>query len=629
SGLLVFFSLQTYDITKYELISNYQSVILLKAIFSIMGNKCMEENIVFLLLASTLILFIWGKIRYDFIALAILFALSILRIIPVRETFSGFGHPAVITVAAVMIVSQGLQNSGLIDLIARWLEKLGKNNFLQTSALCTVTGIASAFMNNVGAIAIMMPVAIKLSNKNNNPPSHILMPLAFSSILGGMMTLIGTPPNIIISTFRNNATGSPFKMFDFMPVGIFITIVGIAFVSIIGWRLLPKRKAQNGPDELFNIDDYITEVRVLKNSNYRGKKLRDIKKAKNFDINILGLIRNKRRIHTPELSEELKVNDILIFEADSENLKEFTDITGFKLLGGKQFRKDAAGSKDISNREVVVINGSKILGKTAADLNLRSRYGINLLAVARADQQIKQRLDHIKFQVGDVLLLQGRTQVLDETISNIGVIPLEERGLRIGYQKRIIMALSIFITAIIITATGILHVSLSFSIAALLLVLTGIIPFRDVYKDIDWAIIILLGAMLPVGNALELSGGANTIAEIIMSWGTGIPVWLMLTIIMVITMLLSNVINNAATAVLMAPIGIIIAQNTGVSVDLFLMSIAIGASSPFLTPIGHQSNTLVMAPGGYKFSDYWRMGLPLQILIVIIAIPIIMLVWSP
>ncbi len=589
----------------------------------------MEENIVFLLLASALVLFIWGKIRYDFIALAVLFVLSILRIIPVEDTFSGFGHPAVITVAAVMIVSQGLQNSGLIDLIARWLEKLGKNNLLQTVALCAVTGIASAFMNNVGAIAIMMPVAIKLSNKNNNPPSHILMPLAFSSILGGMMTLIGTPPNIIISTFRNNAIGSPFKMFDFMPVGIFITIVGIAFVSIIGWRLLPKRKAQNGPGELFNIDDYITEVRVLKNSKYRGKTLGDIKKAKNFDINILGLIRNKRRIHTPELSEELKVNDILIFEADSENLKEFTDITGFKLLGGKQFRKDAAGSKDISNREVVVINGSKILGKTAADLNLRSRYGINLLAVARADQQIKQRLDHIKFQVGDVLLLQGRTQVLDETISNIGCIPLEERGLRIGYQKRIIMALAIFITAIVVAATGILHVSISFSIAALLLVLTGIIPFRDVYKDIDWAIIILLGAMLPVGTALELSGGANTIAEIIMSWGTGIPVWLMLAIIMVITMLLSNVINNAATAVLMAPIGIIIAQNTGVSVDSFLMSIAIGASSPFLTPIGHQSNTLVMAPGGYKFSDYWRMGLPLQILIVVIAIPIIMLVWSP
>lgn len=589
----------------------------------------MEENIVFLLLASALVLFIWGKIRYDFIALAVLFVLSILRIIPVEDTFSGFGHPAVITVAAVMIVSQGLQNSGLIDLIARWLEKLGKNNILQTVVLCAVTGIASAFMNNVGAIAIMMPVAIKLSNKNNNPPSHILMPLAFSSILGGMMTLIGTPPNIIISTFRNNAIGSPFKMFDFMPVGIFITIVGIAFVSIIGWRLLPKRKAQNGPGELFNIDDYITEVRVLKNSKYRGKTLGDIKKAKNFDINILGLIRNKRRIHTPELFEELKVNDILIFEADSENLKEFTDITGFKLLGGKQFRKDAAGSKDISNREVVVINGSKILGKTAADLNLRSRYGINLLAVARADQQIKQRLDHIKFQVGDVLLLQGRTQVLDETISNIGCIPLEERGLRIGYQKRIIMALAIFITAIVIAATGILHVSISFSIAALLLVLTGIIPFRDVYKDIDWAIIILLGAMLPVGTALELSGGANTIAEIIMSWGTGIPVWLMLAIIMVITMLLSNVINNAATAVLMAPIGIIIAQNTGVSVDSFLMSIAIGASSPFLTPIGHQSNTLVMAPGGYKFSDYWRMGLPLQILIVVIAIPIIMLVWSP
>jgi len=584
---------------------------------------------VFITLFITLVLFIWGKIRYDFIALAALFIVTIFGVIPAEKTFSGFGHPAVITVVAVMIVSQGLQNSGLIDLIARWLGKLGKNMLLQTVILCTVTGIASAFMNNVGAIAIMMPVAIKISRKNNHPPSYLLMPLAFSSILGGMMTLIGTPPNIIIATFRSNSIGTAFKMFDFMPVGLLVTITGIAFVSLLGWRLLPRRKGKDEPAELFHIDDYITEVRVLRNSNLRGKTIAEIQKIKDFDISILGLIRNKKRIHTPDLSEELKVNDILILEADSENMKEFVDISGFRLLGGKQFRKDAIGSKNISNKEVIVISGSKILGKTAAELNLRSRYGINLLAVARGDEQIRQRLGHIKFQVGDVLLLQGRTQVLDETISNIGCIPLEERGLRIGYQKRIILSLAIFVTAIIITAMDILDVSVSFSIAALLLVLTGVIPFRDVYKDIDWAIIILLGAMIPVGTALEISGGAHTIADIIQSVGTGLPVWMMLTTIMVITMFLSNIINNAATAVLMAPIGIIIAQNAGFSIDPFLMTIAVGASSPFLTPIGHQSNTLVMAPGGYKFYDYWRMGLPLQILIIITSIPMIMFIWQP
>ncbi len=583
----------------------------------------------FITLFITLVLFIWGKIRYDFIALAALFIVTIFGVIPAEKTFSGFGHPAVITVVAVMIVSQGLQNSGLIDLIARWLGKLGKNMLLQTVILCTVTGIASAFMNNVGAIAIMMPVAIKISRKNNHPPSYLLMPLAFSSILGGMMTLIGTPPNIIIATFRSNSIGTAFKMFDFMPVGLLVTITGIAFVSLLGWRLLPRRKGKDEPAELFHIDDYITEVRVLRNSNLRGKTIAEIQKIKDFDISILGLIRNKKRIHTPDLSEELKVNDILILEADSENMKEFVDISGFRLLGGKQFRKDAIGSKNISNKEVIVISGSKILGKTAAELNLRSRYGINLLAVARGDEQIRQRLGHIKFQVGDVLLLQGRTQVLDETISNIGCIPLEERGLRIGYQKRIILSLAIFVTAIIITAMDILDVSVSFSIAALLLVLTGVIPFRDVYKDIDWAIIILLGAMIPVGTALEISGGAHTIADIIQSVGTGLPVWMMLTTIMVITMFLSNIINNAATAVLMAPIGIIIAQNAGFSIDPFLMTIAVGASSPFLTPIGHQSNTLVMAPGGYKFYDYWRMGLPLQILIIITSIPMIMFIWQP
>lgn len=589
----------------------------------------MQQNFVFLILGITLFLFIWGRLRYDLVALMALLVLAIFKVIPAQEAFTGFGNPAVITVAAVMIISQGLQNSGLIDLIARKVLKLGNNMILQIFVLCSITAIASAFMNNVGAIAIMMPVAIKVSRENHFPSSRILMPLAFSSILGGMITLIGTPPNIIISTFRNHTVGSPFQMFDFSLVGLLVTLTGILFITLIGWRFLPKRKSQNNSEELFQIEDYITEVRVLRNSKWLGKKLSHLEKVKSIDVNLLGLIRQKKRIHTPDLSEVFKTNDILILEADPESIKELIDISGFKLLGGKQFRKDAVGSKDISSKEVIVMNGSKIIGKTASELNFRTTFGLNLLALARSDQKIRQRLDHIRFKVGDVLLIQGRTQVLEEMIYNIGSIPLEEKGLRIGYQKNIVLSLSIFITAILLSITGIIEVFLAFSLCAFLMIVTGIIPIRNVYKNIDWDIIILLGAMIPVGSALETSGGAQTIANFILSIGNQSSFWIIMAVVMMTTMSLSNVINNAATAVLMAPIGILISQNLNLSADPLLMVIAIGASSPFLTPIGHQSNTLVMGPGGYKFSDYWRMGLPLHILILLLSIPAILLVWKP
>jgi di/tricarboxylate transporter len=591
------------------------------------GDFYMAQIVVFVTLIMTLGLFIWGRIRYDFVSLMALFIVAVFGIIPAEKVFSGFGHAAVITVAAVMIISKGLQNSGLIDLIARSISRLGKGFTLQMIVLCSVTALASAFMNNVGALAIMMPVSIQLSQKNKYPPSRILMPLAFSSLLGGMMTMIGTPPNIIIATLRNDFVGEPFKMFDFAPVGFFLSFIGIVFISFIGWRFIPKRKGESSSEDLFRIEEYITEVRVIKDSKYRGKSLKEIQETEDYEINVLGLIRKKSRIHAPNLSEVLKLYDVLIIEADSKNLKSFVDISGFKLLGGKEFRKDAVGSKDISIREAIVANDSKLIGKTAASINMRSRYGLNLLAVARSNIRFRNRLDQIKFKSGDVLLLQGRTHVVDETIGNIGCIPLAERGLRIGYQNRIVLAVSIFVSAIIAGLTGLITVPVAFSLAALLFVLTNVISFRDVYKDIDWSVIVLLGAMIPVGMALEMSGGAETIAGQILRLGTNLPVWAILGVIMISTMALSNIVNNAATAVLMAPIAIIIAQNIGASIDPFLMTIALGASSPFLTPIGHQSNTLVMGPGGYKFSDYWKVGLPIEIIVILAGIPLIMLFW--
>lgn len=587
----------------------------------------MQQTIVFITLLLVLILFAWNRIRHDFVALIALFVLVLSGIIDPLQAFSGFGHPAVITVAAVLIIGKALEYSGLIDLLGKWVMRLGKNLFLQIFSLSLLVAVASAFMNNVGALAIMMPIALHMARKNGTPPSYLLMPISFASLLGGMTTLIGTPPNIIIATFRADAVGEPFGMFAFSPVGVVIAASGILFVSLVGWRFLPKRAARRSEKDLFDIDDYITEVKVKKTSRVKGLTFGELNAASDADVQILGLVRKNKRIHAPDENEILQTGDILIIETDADSLKTYMEDTGLDLVGRKQFRKDAEGSKNIAISEAIVMADSVLIGQTTAGLRMRSRYGINLLAVARREERIHRRLDHVIFRTGDVLLLQGRDHMLDEVITSIGCLPLARRGLRLGFEKRIILSLSIFALSIIAVVSGLLPVQISFSLAAVIMILSGLLPVREVYQSIDWPVIVLLGAMIPVGTALETSGGAEMVANLIMTAGNSLPIWAILALLMTITMLLSDIINNAATVVLMAPIGINVAQGLGVSIDTFLMTVAVGGSSAFLTPIGHQSNTLVMGPGGYRFTDYGRMGLPLEILIVVISIPLILYFW--
>lgn len=587
----------------------------------------MDQTIVFGTLLLVLILFAWGKIRHDFVALIALFIVIVAGITDSSTAFEGFGHPAVITVAAVLIIGKALEFSGLIDLLGKWVMKIGDKLLLQIAAMSLLVAIASAFMNNVGALAIMMPIAIHMARKSGHPPSYILMPIAFASLLGGMTTLIGTPPNIIIATFREEEFGEAFGMFDFSPVGLFLTVGGLVFISFLGWRLLPKRFSAKDGAALFDIDDYITEAEVLSDSKVKGKTIGELAKASDADVQILGMVRNKVRIHAPNADEVLKTKDILILETEANDLKTFIADTGLKLSGGKKFRKDAKGSENIAITEAIVMPGSPLLGQTAAKLRMRSRYGINLLAVSRMEQKIHRRLDHVIFRQGDVLLLQGREHTISDTISAIGCLPLARRGLQIGYKTKIPLALGIFITSVILVVSGILPVQAAFPMAAVAMVLAGILPVKEVYKSVDWPVIVLLGAMIPVGKALETTGGAQSIASAIMMLEGNIPHWAMLTIVLVVTMFLSDIINNAATVVLMAPIAISIANGLGLSADPFLMAVAVGGSCAFLTPIGHQSNTLIMGPGGYKFTDYWRMGLPLEIIIVAVGVPAIMMIW--
>jgi di/tricarboxylate transporter len=591
----------------------------------------MAQILIFITLGLALIMFIWDKIRYDFVALSALFLLVVLGIVPAEEAFKGFAHTAVITVAAVMIIGEGMLSSGLIDVVAKYLQKIGDRLFWQIIVLCIITALASAFMNNVGALAIMMPVAIKLSAASNRSPSGILMPLAFSSLLGGMITLIGTPPNIIIASLRHEALGESFRMFDFAPAGLPLAGIGILFMAAIGWRLIPMRKAKPNDADIFKIEDYITEVEISEDSKIIGKSIRELRESDDFEINILSLIRRRLRINVPKDQEVLREGDIIILESDSDNLKAFLDASIVKLVGDPESNEEEndadAKAEKLTIREVVMLDSSRLIGKTAAGIRLRERYGANLLAIARGNRRMIKRIDHSKFKAGDVLLLQGSEDRLSDSIIRMGCLPISDRDIRIGDPQRIISALLIFGAAITALLTGFLPVQIAFSLAALLFVFSGIVSFRNVYENINWPIIVLLAAMIPVGMTLESSGAADMIAASIVEYGSGLAVWQIIGGIMLISMLLSNVVNNAATAVLMAPIALKIAGGLQLSPDAFLMAIALGASSAFLTPIGHQSNTLVMGPGGYKFSDYWRLGLPIQILVLSLGTAIILAVW--
>jgi di/tricarboxylate transporter len=591
--------------------------------------QMMEERIVFLTLCAALSLFVWGKPRYDIVAILVLVILVVFGIVPTEEAFLGFGHPAVITVAAVLVVSKALESSGLVNIIVKLMDGVGENVSLQIVVLSSLVALASAFMNNIGALAIMMPVAIQLARKHNYSPSSVLMPIAFASLLGGMNTLIGTPPNIIISTFRNAELGERYRMFDFGLVGGITTIAGVIFISLVGWRLLPRRNASKSEEDFFEIGNYLTEVRLPEESKLLRKTVMDINYSEDYDIKVLGLIRHKQRIHAPGMRFGLKEGDILMLECDTEDLEKFINDYKLELVGEEVIKEANEGDIEIDIMEGIIQEHSPLIGRTAASMGLRTRYSVNLLALARSDKTIRERIDHVEFQSGDVLLLQGKSSDMSETFQALGCYPLAKRGLRIGKPKRTVLALAIFFFSILAVIFELLTVDIAFTLAAVLMVISRVLPIRDLYTSIDWPVIVLLGAMIPVGEAFETSGAANSITEQLMLFGSEIPIYLQLGGILVVTMLLSGVINNAATVLLMAPIVLKIAASLELSADPFLMAVAIGGSAAFLTPIGHQSNTLVMSPGGYKFSDYIKLGLPLTILIVIVVIPLLLIFWPP
>ena len=615
-----------------------------------------DQLSILLILFATIVLFLSGRWRHDVVALASLLTCVFAGLVPAEAAFAGFAHPAVITVACVLVLSRGLLTTGAIDAIAHYTVPTSAGPTLTITAITAVGAVLSSFMNNVGALALLLPLAVQIADKQQLPPGKVLMPLAFGTILGGMTTLIGTPPNLIVSGFRAVSGESSFGMFDFTPVGLVVASVGVLFVTLIGWRMIPSREQKGAAG--FDTGTYLTEARVTEDSGAATKTLNEAQQILDeAGAQIIGMVRNDFRVYAPNPLRRLRAGDILVIEVEPEALSSALSSLGLEFEGaappeseteehqgkgnepapsesqGEDAEKDGTGKKkereaeEVVVQELVAMPTSSLIGRSACDLEVCARHGLNLLAISRQGRRSISRVRSMRVRAGDVLLMQGVPDALSGFAAEVGCVPLAKRAIRIPDTGRTTLAMLVMALAIGGAAFGLLPAAIAFATAVLLFTVLRLVPAREIYEAIDWSVIVLLGAMITVAGAIASTGTADLLARMLLdNIAQGQPI-VALTLMLILTMTLSDFMNNAATAAVMCPIAISTATQLGVNADPFLMAIAIGAACAFLTPVGHQNNTLILGPGGFRFGDYWQLGLPLEILVVVISIPMLLLVW--
>lgn len=614
-----------------------------------------DQIIIIAVLLAAMAMFLLGRWRHDMVAMGALLACVLAGLVPGGAAFAGFGHPAVITVACVLVLGYGLQISGAVDVLAQRFLPTSAGPTVSILALIGLAALLSGFMNNVGALALLMPIAIQMAAKLNLPSGKVLMPLAFGSILGGMTTLIGTPPNLIVSGYRATTGAGNFAMFDFAPVGAAVTLFGVLFVGLIGWRMVPTRKQADGGS--FESGAYLSEVRIVEDSKAANKRLSEVEHMLDeADAQVVGMVRHGVHISAPNPYRMLRSGDILVIEVEPESLSSALSSLGLKLEEDVPSIADAPSAdkadqaqplehedapdstapsddedktapEEVVTQELVVTLNATLVNRSATDIELRTRYGINLLAISRQGQRTIKRLRSARIQAGDVLLMQGAPEALSGFAAQFGCLPLATRDIRVPKKGQALTASLLMAAAVLATALGLLPASVAFAAGALAFVALGIVPTRSIYTSVDWPVVVLLAAMLPVADAMATTGAADMIAHFLLDNVAQGHAIVGLVLLLLVTMFLSDMMNNAATAAVMCPIAISTASQLGVNPDAFLMAVAVGASCAFLTPIGHQNNTLILGPGGFRFGDYWRMGLLLEVIVVAVSVPMILWVW--
>tara|TARA_Y200000002_G_C22686557_1_gene666204 strand:- start:370 stop:2136 length:1767 start_codon:yes stop_codon:yes gene_type:complete len=586
-----------------------------------------DQHILSIAIITLLGLFIWSKYRYDALAAGALVILIILGVIPANQAFNGFAHPAVITVALVLIISQGLKNSGLTGLVGKLIGGKSFTKFQFLICLLFIAAVLSSFINNIGALAILLPITLNICQKMGWHPSRFLMPLAFACILGGMNTTIGTPPNIIISEYKSTISEAGFNFFDFSYVGLSITVLSIIFIAVIGNRLIRLRDDAASGSSLIDLKGYLFEVEVNESSSAIGMTLSAFKKEAGEDTEVLGIVNENGGVKKVKNNLRIKAGQILVIKTPPDDISSILNVFDFSIPKELHSFED----DDLEEIEAMITPGSRLIGRKY-DFFLKLAYEeLNLLGLWRKGAKYRTRLTRETFKAGDVLLL-GIRDLDEEDVTNkikhLGLMPLMQRELQtIPSRSRLLKGIIFFLISIILVTFNILPTAAAFLLCVLAFARIRIID-SNFYRDIDWPIIIMLAAMIPIGTALQTTGLSDIISTSISNIAGDMSLFWLLFVILVITMATTDIINNAATAVIMAPISAGIGMQLGYDVEPFLMVVAVGASCAFLTPIGHQCNTVVMGPGNYKFTDYWRLGLPLDILIIAVSIPMILFVWT-
>lgn len=575
-------------------------------------------------LLGMMALFLWGRFRYDVTAMIALLASLAIGIVKPKEAFSGFSDDIVIIVGSALVMSAAVQRSGIIEVALGFLSQRIKRVRSQLLLLITSVGIASGLIKNVGALAMLMPAALQMAKKNGTSPSVFLMPMSFASLLGGLMTLVGTSPNIIVSRVREEMTGKPFHMFDYFPTGFGLLVVGLIFLRF-GYRLLPRdRRAAPSMGEALNISAYVTEATVPEGSNAIGETIDEFLQRHEQQVSVTSLLRGDMH-GTVHPHVHLREGDILILSGEPDALERV--IAGDHLSLTGEAKDGEQGDDEIGVIEAVVTTDSALIGRTAGRLSLRERFGINLIGVSRAGENLTRKLGQIVLRAGDVLVLQGPVDLLPDRLRQLGALPLAQRSIRLGLSKRGWLPVIILAVAMTATATGLVPVAVAFFAAAGLVIITGALPVGEAYEAVEWPILIMLGALIPVSGALQSTGASDVIATELAKVAAQLPPWGAVALILAAAMAVTPFLNNAATVLVMAPIAAVFAGDLGYRPEAFLIATAVGAGCDFLTPIGHQCNTLVLGPGGYKFSDYARLGAPLSALVLVFGTPLILWAW--
>jgi len=605
-----------------------------------------DQIVTLAVLGGMIVLFLWDRLRYDLVALLALLAAVLGGIVKPDRAFLGYSNPVVPLIAGALVVSAAIARSGAVEVLVRWLTPLLRSSALQVGVLAACVASLSAFVKNVGALAIFIPVAFQVARRNDRSPSEFLMPLSFASLLGGSMTLIGTSPNMLTATVRQELEGAPFHMFDFFPVAFGTALCGVIFLSF-GWRLIPRGRRSTSADAAFKIEDYTSELTVGPGSPFAGKTVAELENEAGGDVAVVAIVRDKYRRYVPGGSWAVLPDDLLVVEADPQALEQFIADGKLEVAGSEELpqvpekleaqaaeaKHDAAlvpaelDPNRLATVEAVVTADSELIGRSAADLHLRERYGVNVLAIGRRGRQNAVRLRRLKFQLGDAIVFQARRATIYDTLAVLGCLPLAERQLQLGRPRQLALPVIILGLAMGAAAFRVVSAEIAFVAAAVAIALLGLLSLGEIYAAVEWPILIMIGALIPIGEAVKSTGTTDLLVGLVSGFAGHLPAYGVLAVVLVVTMLVTPILHHAAAVLVMGPIAAELAHNLGYKIDPFLIAVALGAGSDFLSPIGHQSNTLVMGPGGYHFADYWKLGLPISLIVVGIGVPLILVLW--